>query len=281
MDARTLDAAESALRAAGAQVETRLTESIDELAALLEERAGGRVALLGGDGTLHAVANLCSSLPELALLAAGRANNIARSLDIPVNLTDAAKLAVEGNVRPVDVIKVEAGERRQTVVEGLSIGLHAVARALYRAPNSACGSCGVRAGLHAARTFHGVTVHIETDGASDELDVGQLFVVNLPRFGFGLNVAPQAKPDDGVFHLVTLPPAGRRALPVATFLRLQGLMRLRHGTHLGRGGVRAWRARSAYIEIRGESPVIADTTNLGGGPVSLKVSAGALRMVAP
>jgi diacylglycerol kinase family enzyme len=57
------------------------------------------------------------------------------------------------------------------------------------------------------------------------------------------------------------------------------LLRLRRGTHLGRPGTETWRARSVRIATGEESPVIADTTNLGPGPVTLEVAPGALSLV--
>ena len=59
------------------------------------------------------------------------------------------------------------------------------------------------------------------------------------------------------------------------------LTRLRRGTHLGRPGVRHWRAEHVRIATGGRAPIIADTTNLGFGPVDLRVERGALAVVAP
>lgn len=55
-------AAERALRYRGARVELRLTHSLDELGDVITG-AERRVVLLGGDGTVHAVANLPGPTP--------------------------------------------------------------------------------------------------------------------------------------------------------------------------------------------------------------------------
>ena len=55
--------------------------------------------LLGGDGSLHAAANVPGPKPELAIIPAGGANNVARSLGVPVDLAAAARLAVAGDAR--------------------------------------------------------------------------------------------------------------------------------------------------------------------------------------
>jgi diacylglycerol kinase family enzyme len=83
---------------AGARAKGMATSSPEELEHALETTAGRRVVLVGGDGSLHAVANLSGELPEFALLPRGRANNVARALGIPVDRDAAARMAVQGEV---------------------------------------------------------------------------------------------------------------------------------------------------------------------------------------
>lgn len=269
-----IEGAGQLLRLHGARVETRVTASADELAALFYDYDGRRVVLLGGDGTLHAAANLPGPKREVALLAAGRANNVARSLGIPTELRAAAEVAVCGRVRPIDLIAATSAERRYLAVEGVSVGFHALARARYRSANSADLAAGISAGLAALARFRPLSVAIESDGVAEVTRLGQLFVANLPLYGFGLRVAPDADPADGLLDLVAIEAAGRPSL-------LAILARLRRGTHLGRPGVRSWRAKQIRVGTGGRSPVIADSTNLGLGPVELTVEPAALNVVVP
>lgn len=63
----------------------------------------GRVAIAGGDGTLAAAAEAASaSQIELAIIPGGTLNHLAKDLEIPDDLEDALRLAVTGDVRPVD-----------------------------------------------------------------------------------------------------------------------------------------------------------------------------------
>ena len=270
----TLDAARSALRASGVAIETHLTESVAELSAEWPAFQDRRVVLLGGDGTLHAAANLPFGPPELALLPAGRANNVARALGIPLDLAEAAKLATRGIARPIDLISASNGTRGLFAVEGVSVGLHALARAGYNAPNSADVGAAVRTGLSAARRFDGVTLCVSSDGQAEMLRVGQLFVANLSLYAFGLRVAPDARADDGLLDVVALPWEGRRQI-------LPTIVQLRRGSHGSRLGTRMWTARNVWVGTSGNSPVIADTTNLGTGPVTLQVAPAALAVVRP
>ena len=259
------------LRSAGARVEYLVTTSLEELELALAT-AERRVVLLGGDGSLHAAANASGPKPELALIPGGRANNVARSLGVPLELDAAARLAVEGPARPIDAIAARAGGRSYLAVEGVSVGFHALARSQYRATNSADTAAGIRAGLGAVARFEPITMAVGLDGSCELMRLAQLFVVNMPLFGPGLRVSPSADPADGLLDVVALESAGRRSLlPLAA--------RLRRGTHLEREGVRAFRVRTVRISTRGASPVIADTTDLGTGTVELTVVPHALELV--
>jgi diacylglycerol kinase (ATP) len=264
---RVLEAAD------GHHIDVRLTGSVEELgqAALEEDR---RLVLLGGDGTLHALANLPGHKPELALLPNGGANNIARSLGIPTDLRAAAELAVHGRARALDTIVASAGPRRHVAVEGISVGYHALARTRYRAVNSTDTVAALTAAASALRRFRPICVAVEADGEAVVGPIGQLFVANTPLFGPRLLVAPGADPADGYLDLVSIRTRGRASL-------LAALARLRRGTHAGSPGVSFKRARRVRITTGGRSPVIADTVDLGSGPVDLVVEPAALAVVAP
>jgi diacylglycerol kinase (ATP) len=260
-----------ALRSAGARVETLVTSTLDELAFVLAG-AERRVVLLGGDGSLHAAANTPGYKPELALIPGGKANNVARSLGIPLEPAAAARLAVEGSAHAIDAIRARTATESYLAVEGVSVGFHALARSQYRAKNSADTAAGIRAGLGALTRFEPMTMAVGLDGSCELMRLTQLFVVNMPLFGPGLRVAPSADPADGVLDVVAIEGGGRMSLlPLAA--------RLRRGTHLGHEGVRSFRASTVRISTRGASPVIADTTDLGWDTVELSVVPQALEVV--
>ena len=93
-----------------------------------------RVVLVGGDGTLHAAANApLRRLPELALVPAGRANNIARALGIPDQPRAAAsRWRQPGPARPLDALRVATPDRFVYALEAVSAGFQAEARPAYR-----------------------------------------------------------------------------------------------------------------------------------------------------
>lgn len=269
----TLAGVSGLLRAAGGLVEIRMTESVEELGELLDTERERRLVLLGGDGTLHAIANLPGSKPEIALLPAGKANNIATSLDVPAELSEAAELAVNGRARPLDVIVATSDERRYVAVEGISVGFLALARAGYHGRNSADLVAGIRAGASALRSFDPLCVSVEAEEA-ERMRVGQLFVANLPLYSYGLRVAPLADPADGLLDLTAIDARNRLSLLLA-------LARLRKRPEQSCPGYRCWRERRVRIATNRRSPIIADSTDLGVGPVELVVEPAALSVVAP
>lgn len=287
----------AALRAAGAEPELEITSAPAELRAALAAAAGRRVVLAGGDGSLHAVANAVPALaaarepalvgaggpsfpeatasgpPELALLPAGRANNVARALGIPFDLERAAAVAVRGRPRSLDALRVSTPDRELYAVEGVSAGFQAAARERYRAPDSSDLAAGVRALLATLARMPSFAADVRVDGR--RLPDGwltQLFVTNLPLFGFGFRVDPLADPGDGRLGAIVL--RARSRLQAVRVLNAT-----RKGAHLRRPGVR--RTDGTVVEIRTAMPVVADAEPLGTTTARVAIAPGHLRLVVP
>src|ERR687893_728082 len=223
--------ATGALRAAGARVSARLTADEQELAAAVRAAQDRRIVLVGGDGTVHALANLdLEALPPTALLPSGRANNIARALGIPIDWRAAAELAVRGRATGVDVLEVVTPARRLFAVEGVSGGFHAAARHRYTGDNSADVAAGVRALVAELAAFRPHRVALRADAApAFDGPAAQVFLSNLPLFGFGFEVDPMADPADGRLEAIVIEATTRRDV-----VRL--LSAARHGKHIDREG---------------------------------------------
>ena len=263
--------ARAALDHAGARSSAVATRSLDELAAVIADTRDRRLVLVGGDGAVHAAANAGRG-GEFALLPAGRANNIAHALGLPRQWHPAAALAVRETARPLDLLAVEAAGRRVLAVEGVSAGLQAAARSRYRADNSADLRAGVAALLRALARHRPYDVELLVDGAALSLRTSQLFVSNMPLFGYGFRVAPRALPDDGEADLVALPPLSRAQI-------LPALARVRRGTHVE--DERVLTRRAGRVQLRSPLPLVADAEVLGTGTATIELLPAALRLVRP
>ncbi len=266
--------ATSALRDAGARVRAHVTADEDELAAAVRGADDRRVVLVGGDGTVHALANLdLPALPPAALLPAGRANNIARALGIPVDWRAAAELAVRGRATGVDVLEVVTPARRLFAVEGVSGGFHAAARHRYTGDNSADVAAGVRALVAELAAFRPHRVALRADAApAFDGPAAQVFLSSLPLFGFGFEVDPMADPADGRLEAIVIEATTRRDV-----VRL--LSAARRGKHIDREGVTWSRATRAHLTA--PIPLVADAEPLGVTTALVTVAAGRLRLIAP
>ena len=268
-----LDQVTAALKHAGARANGVITESEEALGRILADAGGRRVALVGGDGTLHAAVNQPVELPELAIIPTGRANNVARALGVPLDLRGAASVAANALACPLDVLRVDTAAGRQWVVEGVSAGLQADARSRYTGENSGDVRGGVHAFASALREFHPYEVALHADGAASyEGPAAQVFLSNLPYFGFGFRVDPMARPRDGLLEAIVLEAESR--VDVARLM-----WSVYRGRHVGRPGVRVSRARDAVLT--GPVPLAGDGTPLGTSSAAVSVEQGRLKVAAP
>ena len=251
------------------QSETELHEVLRSAAAL-----GRRVVLVGGDGSLHAAANApLGELPELALVPAGRANNVARALGIPTSRVGALTVAAQAPARPLDALRVTTPDRLLYAIEAVSAGFQAEARASYDADNSADLRQGLGALVRAVRRYAPYRARVELDsGRFGSGEAAQLFFSNLPFFGFGFHVDPGADPADGRFEAIVLEARSRRRL-----LRL--LAAARRGRHLGRRGVR--RVAATRARLTEPLPLVADAVPLGTTTATVTVDPARLRVAFP
>ena len=100
----------------------------------------------------------------------------------------------------------------------------------------------------------------------------QLFLSNLPYFGFGFEVDPGADPADGRFEAILLEAHGRRRL-------LALLAAVRRGRHLGKRGVR--RMPASRARLTEPLPLVADTVFLGTTTATVSVERARLRVASP
>jgi membrane-associated protein len=271
---RTAGELTAVLQELGARVQALVTASERELWDALRTAGGRRVVLVGGDGTLHSAANApLPRLPELALVPAGRANNIARALGIPITRSGAAAVAAKAPARPLDALRVATPDRLEYALEAVSAGFQADARAAYTADNSSDLRQGLRALLRALRGYRPYTAALRVDARRvRSTSAAQVFFSNLPYFGFGFEVDPGADPSDGRFETILLEARGR-----ARLLWLLGLAR--RGRHLGKRGV--VRIAASRARVSAPLPLVADAVPLGTATATVSVARARLRVASP
>jgi diacylglycerol kinase (ATP) len=274
--ARTAAELKAMLAEHDAVADVAVTFSTRDLWEALREAATAerRAILVGGDGSLHGAANApLNRLPELALVPAGRANNIARALRIPTDRAGAVAIAARAQARSLDALLVRTPDRSLYALEAVSAGFQAEARSAYDAKNSADLRQGLSALAHAVQDFAPYRVRARLDRGEIASRAGaQLFLSNLPYFGFGFEVDPGADPADGRLEAILIEASHRRML-----LRL--LAAAYRGRHLRYPGVRRVRTRRA--ELTEPLPLVADAVPLGTTTATVSVEPARLRVAAP
>jgi YegS/Rv2252/BmrU family lipid kinase len=162
------------------------------------------VIVAGGDGTIEAVASeLVGSKTALGIIPAGTANNLARSLGIPLELDDACALLGAGSTRKIDVGHVLGEKKPETkyFLETAGLGLTAIVipagqavrkGQLFKLPQA----------LRKLFDYKPEAVEIVLDdGRSISANSQLVTVSNAPLMGRNFLLAPSAKMDDGLLDI--------------------------------------------------------------------------------
>ncbi len=231
-----------------------------------------RVLVLGGDGTLNAVAQLCVEHDwPLALLPAGTANDCARSLGIPSDPDQACLLLGAGRLRPLDVGRLNG----RVFLNVAHIGLGAeVAWSLGREHKRFWGGYSyLRQLLKIIAGRRRFSARIEADG---EVFYGrwlEIALANGPYFGGGHQI------DGAGFNTAALTLVAVRARPLAKVLLAWLAARL--GRPLDRKLVRVELLQQCRIVTRRRLRVTADGERFGHTPVAFQIEPRALRVLTP
>lgn len=206
-DEERLGAALAVLRTA-TDVEVAHTTDPGELDSVLHRRGGRQIVVAGGDGSLHAVIAALHRRNELAkavvgLVPLGTGNDFARGLGIPLDPAAAARVVLDGNVQPVDLIVDNLGE---VVVNNVHVGVGAQASRDARPFKALLGRFGYVLGAMKAavkppflRLRVQVDDHVVADFAHPILMVA---IGNGSRVGGGAPITPNADPTDATLDVM-------------------------------------------------------------------------------
>lgn len=263
--------------ASAAGVELSLSRDAADLTAQARravEDGCQRLLVAGGDGTVHhAVQGLAGSDCALAVVPLGSGNDFVGSLGGPTELAAAMEHAVRGEIRSIDLVRVE--ERFFACVGGLGFDSAAneVANRVRRLRGQWIYLYSV---LHTLATFRAPRLRIQYEGGSFHGEALMVAIANAPRYGGGMRIAPAARMDDGLLDLVIIK---KVALPA--FLRV--FPKVYKGTHVDHPAI--LQAKSPWVHVRPDRdlPAYGDGERLmtvGGQGARFEVVPGALKVVA-
>lgn len=263
------------LRDNGIEPELLYTTPEDEGYGLARRAAAAGTELViavGGDGTVHAVANgLIGTHSILGIIPTGTMNNLAHSLNIPDTLPAACVAIANGETRNIDVGQIND----QIFIEVAGIGLEA---ALFPAAEEIKHSGllstlhGTLSGLKTLLGFKAARLRITVNGGQRRpYRAIQLTICNAPFYGVHFQMASEIVMDDGL-------------LDVFIYRNFSKLEYLCHAFSISQGRrpyqpkIKRLRVQSLRVAADAPMEIQVDGQPFGYTPAEIKVLPGALRM---
>jgi diacylglycerol kinase (ATP) len=245
-----------------------------ELAHAAVCRDARMVVAWGGDGTVNEVASaLAGSGTALAVVPAGSGNGLARELNLPLDPRSAFEVAMTGVDRRIDLGALDG----RLFVNIAGVGLDArVARRFAEIGRDRRGLARyVRAAIREVALFRPDDIAIEVGGARHDVRPLIVAFANGRQYGSGATIAPGARLDDGLLHVVVV--ASRSTLGI-----VRGLPALFSGRLDQQPGVSTYAAAEAVVISTG--PVLCHVDgepHVGGSRVVVRVVPAALTVRVP
>ena len=292
---RTLATATAALDGARARYQVQPSASLAharELAAAAAQRGEVTVAV-GGDGLAGALAGAVADAGGvMALIPAGRGNDLARELGLPPGAAAAAAAILDGQQAELDLLGLSIpGQPEETAALSAYLGLPSVAGEIANRSRLIRGPATYPvAALRALVRWRPVSFRVEQTGGpggpvagipAGEFPGYGVVLANSRFFGGGMQVCPPARTSDGCLDVVVMHDATKVA-----FLRV--LLQIKDGTHVSLPQVALGQAAAVTVTADTALPVAADGETLpwgsplaAGVPLRARVRRGALKVIVP
>ena len=275
---------QSLLRRSGLSFDYQFTESPGhgiELAKTAASDGYRYLVAVGGDGTIHEVANGIlqtnnTQETSLGIICTGTGSDLSRTIGVSHDYARSLSSLTNPRRLTIDIGSVKYQKQGQThqryFVNYAGIGIDAeVVQATERFPKFFGGTIPYLTGL--VFTFIGyrnkpVDLRIG-DRAVEKTRVLSVVVANGRYFGGGMQIAPEAKPDDSLFDMVIVGDIGK-------FDLIKTMPRVYKGTHLTHPKVRLEKDTCITIQSSRKFLLHADGELLGEGPASFSILPKAL-----
>ena len=232
---------------------------------------------VGGDGTVNEVVNgLAGTGAELAVVPCGTGQDFGRTHGIPSRFDDAVRVALEGSPRTVDLGRVAFREGERWFANVASCGMSG---AVARRANGMSKALGGRATFYYAlvrefAVWRNTDVTVSLDAEERRGPMHDVIVANGRWHGGGMKLAPDARPDDGLFDVVLIGDVTKLDF-VTTSPKLYSGAYLRHPR------VEALQSATVAVDAAELLPVELDGEPVGTTPARFEIVPGALRLRAP
>ena len=273
--------------AAGLDGATLFSERQGHLAELAREAALDGAELLvvvGGDGSVNEVVNGLAGLgrqPAVAVVPRGTGWDFSRTFGIPRKIDDAVQIALQGDVRTIDLGRASyrAWDGSDATAWFANVASAGMSGAIAKRANETTKALGGKASYLWATfaVFSGweaTEIEVAVDGERRAGPMFDVVIANGRFFGGGLEICPEAEPDDGLFDVLTIGDVTKRDLVLT-------MPKMYRGTHLPHPKAELLRGPSVTVTSETPLPIELDGEQPGTTPATFEVAAGALRLRVP
>jgi lipid kinase, YegS/Rv2252/BmrU family len=248
-----------------------------------------RIIAVGGDGTNNEVVNgffdgkrPIAPEAQLGFIPRGTGGDLRKTLKIDKSLDACLRVLSSGQVQEVDVgatrfVGHDGAERQRLFINITSFGLGGLVDATVNASSKMLGGkiSFLLGTFRALMAYDNKTIRLKVDDTfNDQIVINNVAVANGQYFGGGMWVAPEAKPDDGLFDVVILGDLSRGEIIRKTNCIYKGIhLRMPKVSFFRGKHVEATCDQEVLIDMDGEQP--------GRLPITLDVLPRALRIIAP
>jgi YegS/Rv2252/BmrU family lipid kinase len=233
---------------------------------------GETVVAVGGDGLVGCLAGAVrGGAGPLAIVPSGRGNDFARVLKIPTEPREAARVAVDGTERVLDIGLANG----RPFVGIASLGFDSDANRIANEAKLVKGNLVyLYAALRALAGWKHARFRVTVDGREREVVGYSVAIGNSKAYGGGMFVFPHAKLDDGLLDIVTIEQHGK--------LRwLAAVPKVFKGTHVDSPYGKFETGEVVQVVADRPFTVYADGDPIAELPLEVTVDKGSLRVIVP
>ena len=220
------------------------------------------IVAAGGDGTVNEVLNglmeacaLSENRPALGVICTGRGNDFAPCINIPEDLPSAFQVLKDDHRRIIDIGRVVGGKfpLGRYFANNVGVGFDAIGTIeVAKLPEWGMLSFLIAILKTIFLYYKGPTVRLDHDDQTLTTSTLMLLTMNGKRMGTGFKMAPDSKPDDGLFDLVIV----RQVSRLRIFSLIPHFMKGTQGSQPEVQTLRA--ARVAITALEGALPAQSD-----------------------
>ena len=234
------------------------------------------VVAAGGDGTVSRVARrLAGTGIPIGVIPTGTANNVARTLGIHLDPRSAVEALGRSSPRDVDLgVALTGYGKRDWFLEGFGVGVFAQVMAEQATDEHKRMDRASRLLARELAGYAPLRTRIEVDGRDASGDYLLVSALNLRSVGPALQLAPDARSDDGMLDLVLVRPDDRE-------LVIAHLLEATPGQYVTLPPLEHHRARHLRIGDYGRWAHVDDRSRELEGDVEIRVAPRAVRFLLP